>query len=347
MGRVTSTRDLVREAADKMLAAGLTPNKITVDRIYQEIGQGSRTTINDELKSWRAEQSSIKVAKVPAELEPMLVRLWSAAMEQAEAGFLAERDRVAEELEMALAEADQLHAQNRAFKQECTEKATQIAAKEASLISLREEQKTFAAQVDTERAVAQSRIAELEGKLRESEERARLGMEEAARKVAATQKEAAEQQLRLRNDFEEALARQESLLAQLRSDLEAAAERNRQLENQLGAAQAQHGALEREREGLAQQLVELRKELDEAGTLVIAGEKKADEALKKQHQLELELTTAQVKLSAREEALSIAEERRRTAEEIYHDGRLELRRLHKQIEELEEKLKAAENKEEE
>lgn len=87
MGRATETRTLVREAADKLLAEGLSPNKITVDRIHQAIGQGSRTTINDELKAWRAEQSSMKIAQVPAGLEPMLVRLWASALEQAQTGF--------------------------------------------------------------------------------------------------------------------------------------------------------------------------------------------------------------------------------------------------------------------
>jgi hypothetical protein len=49
----SSTRDLTRKTADQLLAMApqLAPEKITVDKIYAVIQQGSRTTINNELKA--------------------------------------------------------------------------------------------------------------------------------------------------------------------------------------------------------------------------------------------------------------------------------------------------------
>jgi len=49
----SSTRDLTGKAADQLLAQDpqLTPERITVDKIYAVIQQGSRTTINEELKA--------------------------------------------------------------------------------------------------------------------------------------------------------------------------------------------------------------------------------------------------------------------------------------------------------
>ena len=50
MTRTSDTRLRTREAASKIVASGRPAHAITVDLIYAEIRQGSRTTINDELK---------------------------------------------------------------------------------------------------------------------------------------------------------------------------------------------------------------------------------------------------------------------------------------------------------
>jgi hypothetical protein len=40
-----------------LVASGRPAHELTVDLIYAEIRQGSRTTINDELKLWKDEQA--------------------------------------------------------------------------------------------------------------------------------------------------------------------------------------------------------------------------------------------------------------------------------------------------
>jgi len=81
-----STRDLTRQAADQLLAQDpqLTPERITVDKIYAVIQQGSRTTINEELKAWRANKSK---PQIPREL----LDLWRDTVEQAQAVFAQDR----------------------------------------------------------------------------------------------------------------------------------------------------------------------------------------------------------------------------------------------------------------
>ena len=57
MSRVSDTRLRTREAATHLVTTGRRAHDLTVDLIYAEIKQGSRTTINDELKLWKDEQA--------------------------------------------------------------------------------------------------------------------------------------------------------------------------------------------------------------------------------------------------------------------------------------------------
>lgn len=57
MSRVSDTRLRTREAAVHLVSTGRRSHDLTVDLIYAEIKQGSRTTINDELKLWKDEQA--------------------------------------------------------------------------------------------------------------------------------------------------------------------------------------------------------------------------------------------------------------------------------------------------
>lgn len=89
MSRVSDTRARTREAATYLVAAGRRPHALTVDLIYAEIKQGSRTTINDELKRWKDEQA--KVDALNAALPPVVVNamlaLWAVAVEHGENAF--------------------------------------------------------------------------------------------------------------------------------------------------------------------------------------------------------------------------------------------------------------------
>ncbi len=108
MSRVSDTRQRTREAAGQLVTSGKRPHGITVDQIYAAIQQGSRTTINDELKQWKDERTKADAlgANLPAAVADAMRALWVAAVEQGEAVFAEQRSA----LETALADAEQQQA---------------------------------------------------------------------------------------------------------------------------------------------------------------------------------------------------------------------------------------------
>lgn len=89
MSRISDTRQRTREAAASLVATGKRPHELTVDLIFAAIQQGSRTTINDELKQWKEER--IKADALGADLPPAVAdamrSLWVTAMEHGEQVF--------------------------------------------------------------------------------------------------------------------------------------------------------------------------------------------------------------------------------------------------------------------
>lgn len=124
MSRVSDTRQRTREAAANLVAAGKRPHELTVDLIYAAIQQGSRTTINDELKLWKDEKAKSDAlgADLPPAIADAMRSLWVAAVEQGELVFNEHRqalesdlaalqrahDDIVTERDAALATADQL-----------------------------------------------------------------------------------------------------------------------------------------------------------------------------------------------------------------------------------------------
>lgn len=108
MSRVSDTRQRTRETAAQLVAGGKRPHEITVDQIYAAIQQGSRTTINDELKQWKDERTKADAldADLPVVVADAMRALWVVAVEQGDAVFAEQRGT----LETALADAEQQQA---------------------------------------------------------------------------------------------------------------------------------------------------------------------------------------------------------------------------------------------
>ena len=94
MSRVSDTRLRTREAAARLVAAGRRPHALTVDLIYAEIRQGSRTTINDELKLWKDEQAKLDAlsAVLPPAVANAMRAAWAVAIEHGEQAFEQRRE---------------------------------------------------------------------------------------------------------------------------------------------------------------------------------------------------------------------------------------------------------------
>ena len=103
MSRVSDTRLRTREAAAQLVSTGRRSHDLTVDLIYAEIKQGSRTTINDELKLWKDEQAKADAltAALPPAVASAMLNMWALAVEHGEKAF----DLRLEEVETHLAKA--------------------------------------------------------------------------------------------------------------------------------------------------------------------------------------------------------------------------------------------------
>ncbi|MGH8159215.1 MAG: DNA-binding protein [Rhodanobacter sp.] len=89
MSRVSDTRQRTREAASQLVVGGKRPHDITVDLVYAAIQQGSRTTINDELKQWKDERTKADAlgADLPPAVADAMRSLWVTAVEHGEQLF--------------------------------------------------------------------------------------------------------------------------------------------------------------------------------------------------------------------------------------------------------------------
>lgn len=83
MSRISDTRQRTREAAAALVTTGKRPHELTVDLIFAAIQQGSRTTINDELKQWKEERTKADAlgADLPSAVADAMRSLWVTAVE--------------------------------------------------------------------------------------------------------------------------------------------------------------------------------------------------------------------------------------------------------------------------
>lgn len=107
MSRISDTRIRTREAAAQLVASGRPAHELTVDLIYAEIRQGSRTTINDELKLWKDEQTrnDALAAALPPAVASAMLSVWALAVEQGEQVFARRGDELETEAAAALTRA--------------------------------------------------------------------------------------------------------------------------------------------------------------------------------------------------------------------------------------------------
>jgi chromosome segregation ATPase len=112
MTRTSDTRVRTREAASKIVAGGRPAHAITVDLIYADIRQGSRTTINDELKLWKDEQAKVDAlsAALPPAVANAMLATWALAVEHGEQAYVARRAEVEGEWAQTVSRAEAAEA---------------------------------------------------------------------------------------------------------------------------------------------------------------------------------------------------------------------------------------------
>lgn len=259
MGRSSDTRTLTRTAAAKLVSAGHRPHAVTVDLIYAEIKQGSRTTINDELKLWKDEQAKVNAlsAAVPESVASSMLALWAVAVEQGEKAFAEKREALESALEAANALAQAAEAaladdrarleQLLAELQRSQERESIHRAEIESLRTAKDEALQRAAGAEREtitvRAAAQAREATLSAELDQ--------------KLAAARAELAAKEASLRVELRESTERLEGVQKHVMLQVSDARELQRRAEDQAARANQRGDKLATDLESLRGQLAEI------------------------------------------------------------------------------------------
>ncbi|MBB3256770.1 chromosome segregation ATPase [Paraburkholderia bannensis] len=177
MSRISDTRLRTRETASRLVAAGKRPHELTVDLIYAEIRQGSRTTINDELKQWKDEKtrSDALASQLPPAVADAMLGIWAVAVEHGEKVYDARvaeleqatahaESRAAEALEARAAAEETLRLREvelGALGEQIAVLKQQLDAANARAEETRIRAETLEAQRNTEREIADTRLREL------------------------------------------------------------------------------------------------------------------------------------------------------------------------------------------
>lgn len=249
MSRVSDTRLRTREAAARLVAAGRRPHDLTVDLIYAEIKQGSRTTINDELKLWKDEQAKADAltAALPPAVANAMLNMWAVAVEHGEKVFDQRREEAESQLAQAMTRIESLETEKNHLTQRIEGLQADVAQGQSDLNAFREmlaneraakeaaiarasalEQQLESVKTDSERAITamksehQQHVEVLQATLAAQEHTFRKEIDKATERLEGVQKhvmlqvtEAREAQKRTEALLSKASQRNEQLSAEL------------------------------------------------------------------------------------------------------------------------------------
>ena len=257
MARTSDTRTLTRETAARLATQGRLPHTLTVDQIYEVIRQGSRTTINDELKRWKAErvQADTLAETLPPAIADAMRALWAAAVERGAEQFAAERDGLIQDREAAIATCQQ---QAEALSQVQAQRDT-LSEQVATLTTALDAAQQELARVDAARAAATAEAATLRETLdqvRQQNVRERAEARSAQEALVASHQAAfAERDQAFRQELDRATERLQQTEARMLKQVDDARTAARRSEAQLTKAQEQNANLRAELAELRQRPV--------------------------------------------------------------------------------------------
>lgn len=257
MARTSDTRTLTREAAARLATQGRLPHTLTVDQIYEVIRQGSRTTINDELKRWKAErvQADALAETLPPAIADAMRALWAAAVERGAGQFAAERDGLIQDREAAIATCQQ---QAEALSQVQAQRDT-LSEQVATLTTALDAAQQELARVDAARAAATAEAATLRetlGQVRQQNVRERAEARSTQEALVASHQAAfAERDQAFRQELDRATERLQQTEARMLKQVDDARTAARRSEAQLTKAHEQNANLRAELAELRQRAV--------------------------------------------------------------------------------------------
>lgn len=232
MSRISDTRLRTREAAARLMTAGRLPHELTVDLIYAEIRQGSRTTINDELKLWKDEQArnDALAAALPPAVANAMMSVWALAVEQGERVFAQRGDELEAEAAAAIARAATLEIVNAELQAEVGTVRGQLDDQQVRLAAVLIERAQ--AEAGRDGALRQAKAAEVErDAVRSQSEQVLRDMQSAhARELEALRTARAEHEAALRAEVNQVTSRLEAVQKHVMLQTEEARDAQRRAE---------------------------------------------------------------------------------------------------------------------
>jgi chromosome segregation ATPase len=235
-----------------LVIQGHRPHAITVDLIYAAIGQGSRTTINDELKRWKDEKA--RAEALEADLPPVVAdgmrALWVVAVEQAERVFEERRGDLESQLGKAQEELNTVQAayQRTQAASEITERLLreQISTLSQQLTDVREQLAAETAAKNDALGHTHALSEELGALRRESTQQLESVRQEQEKQAAAFQEAITARDAAFRAELATATERLESAQGQMLQQIDNARQWQRRAETQAAQLQQQRDQLQGE-----------------------------------------------------------------------------------------------------
>ncbi|MCC8397581.1 DNA-binding protein [Paraburkholderia sp. MMS20-SJTR3] len=245
MSRISDTRIRTREAAAQLVASGRPAHELTVDLIYAEIRQGSRTTINDELKLWKDEQTrnDALAAALPPAVASAMLSVWALAVEQGERVFAQRGDELEADAVAALARAGTLETAHAELQGELRTVRGQFDDQQARLAAVLAELAQVQGGRDAALRLAETSAAERDA-VRTQSEQALHDMRSAHRQELDTLRAThAEHEAALRAEVDQATARLEGIQKRVMLQTEEARDAQRRAEAALSEIRARNEQL--------------------------------------------------------------------------------------------------------
>lgn len=312
MSRVSDTRLRTREAAARLVTAGRRPHELTVDLIYAEIKQGSRTTINDELKLWKDEQAKADAltAALPPAVANAMINIWAVAVEHGEKVFDQHREEAETQLAQATARIESLESEKSRQDQRIEDLQADVAQGQSDLSALREllssehatkeaavsqanalELQLESAKTDSAQAIItlkseyRQRVEELQTTIATQERSFRQEIDKATERLEGVQKhvmlqvtEARGAQKRAEAQLSKASQKNEQLLAevqQIRRQIASLTQTSERAQSDLAQAYGEMNKLQSEREALIHQVATATGKLGTLGEQIESLERRA------------------------------------------------------------------------
>ncbi|WP_225032584.1 DNA-binding protein [Paraburkholderia sp. XV] len=245
MSRISDTRVRTREAAAHLVASGRPAHELTVDLIYAQIRQGSRTTINDELKLWKDEQArndALAAAMPPAVANAML-SVWALAVGQGEQVFARRGDELEAEAAAAITRAGALETAHAELQGELRTVRAQLDDLQARLASALAELAQVQGGRDAALKLAEASATERDA-VRAQSEQALHDMRSAhLQELEALRATHAEQETALRAQVDQATARLEGVQKRVMLQTEEARDAQRHAEAALSTTRQRNEQL--------------------------------------------------------------------------------------------------------